>query len=87
MPFGDVSIVVVEILNSTANFDIGRIRVNSWPFFMRNGDIYAGITGKGHVVDSLLRFGKKRYGPINRAKPLPGRHQDLRYRLLHREIF
>jgi hypothetical protein len=65
--------VVVEILNSTANFDIDRMWVNSWPFFMRNGDIYIGITSKGHVVDSLLKFDKKRYEPINWSNPLPER--------------
>jgi hypothetical protein len=65
--------VVIEILNSTANFDIDRMWVNSWPFFMRNGDIYIGITSKGHVVDSLLKFDKKRYEPINWSNPLPER--------------
>jgi hypothetical protein len=65
--------VVIEILNSTAAIDIDRMWVNSWPFFMRNGDIYIGITSKGHVVESLLRFDKKRYGPINWANPLPDR--------------
>jgi hypothetical protein len=65
--------VVVEILNSTANIDIDRMWVNSWPFFMRNGDIYVGITSKGHVVDSLLGFDKKRYEPINWSNPLPDR--------------
>jgi hypothetical protein len=65
--------VVVEILNSTANFDIDRMWVNSWPFFMRNNDIYIGITSKGHVVDSLLKFDEDRYKPINWANPLPER--------------
>jgi hypothetical protein len=65
--------VVVEILNSTANIDIDRMWVNSWPFFMRNGDVYIGITSKGHVVESLLRFDEKRYGPVNWANPLPDR--------------
>ncbi|MDR2747522.1 MAG: hypothetical protein LBB77_08765 [Treponema sp.] len=65
--------VIVEILNSTANFDIDRMWVNSWPFFMRNNDIYIGITSKGHVVDSLLKFNKDRYKPINWANPLPDR--------------
>jgi hypothetical protein len=65
--------VVIEILNSTANIDIDRMWVNSWPFFMRNGDIYIGITSKGHVVDSLRKFDAKRYGPINWANPLPDR--------------
>jgi hypothetical protein len=65
--------VVIEILNASANIDIDRMWVNSWPFFMRNGDIYVGITSKGHVVDSLLKFDKKRYGPVNWSNPMPER--------------
>ena len=49
--------VVIEILNSSANIDIDRMWVNSWPFFMRNGDIYVGISSKGHGGDALKRFG------------------------------
>ena len=65
--------VVIEILNSSANIDIDRMWVNSWPFFMRNGDIYVGISSKGHVVDALKRFDPERYAAINWANPLPGR--------------
>jgi hypothetical protein len=65
--------VVIEILNSSANIDIDRMWVNSWQFFTRNGDIYVGITSKGHVVDSLMRFDAKRYAPINWANPMPER--------------
>jgi hypothetical protein len=65
--------VVIEILNASDNIDIDRMWVNSWPFFMRNGDIYIGITSKGHVVNSLLKFDKERYEPINWSNPLPDR--------------
>ncbi|MDR0999775.1 MAG: hypothetical protein LBL96_03075 [Clostridiales bacterium] len=65
--------VVLEILNATANVDIDRMWVNSWQFFTRQGDIYVGITSKGHVVDSLLSFDAKRYAPINWANPMPDR--------------
>ncbi|MCL2839391.1 MAG: alpha/beta hydrolase domain-containing protein [Defluviitaleaceae bacterium] len=65
--------VVFEILNSTAGIDIDRMWVNSWQFFTRNGDIYVGITSKGHVVDALLKFDPQRYAPINWANPLPDR--------------
>ena len=65
--------VVIEILNSSANIDIDRMWVNSWPFFMRNGDIYVGISSKGHVVDALKRFDPERYAAINWANPLPDR--------------
>ena len=45
--------VVVEILNASAMMDIDRIWVNTWRYFTRHGDIYIGITSKGHVVDAL----------------------------------
>ena len=63
--------VVLEILNSSANIDIDRMWVDSWPFFVRNGDIYVGITSKGHVVDSLKAFDKDRYAEINWDNPDP----------------
>ncbi len=65
--------VVVEILNATAGFDIDRMWVNSWKFFTRNGDIYVGITSKGHVVDALRRFDPERYAPICWDNPHPER--------------
>ena len=61
--------VVVEILNSTAMLDIDRIWVNVWKYLTRNGDIYIGITSKGHVVDALKRFDPERYKNINWNNP------------------
>ena len=65
--------VVIEILNSSARIDIDRMWVDSWKFFTRNGDIYVGITSKGHVVDSLMAFDAERYAPINWNNPEPDR--------------
>ncbi len=65
--------VVLEILNSSANIDIDRMWVNSWPFFTRNGDIFIGISSKGHVVDSLKAFDPVRYADINWDNPMPDR--------------
>ena len=45
--------VVLEILNSTARFDIDRMWINSWKFFTRNGDVYVGITSKGHTLNQM----------------------------------
>jgi Alpha/beta hydrolase domain len=59
--------IVIEILNATAMIDIDRMWVNSWQFFTRNGDIYIGITSKGHVVDSL-----KKYNILCGMKPSTG---------------
>lgn len=65
--------VVLEILNATAGFDIDRMWVDSWNFFTRNGDVYIGITSKGHVVDNLLKWDGARYAPINWSNPHPER--------------
>ncbi len=61
--------IVVEILNSTAMLDIDRMWVNLWKYLTRNGDIYIGITSKGHVVDALKRFDSERYAEINWNNP------------------
>lgn len=61
--------VVIEILNSTAMLDIDRIWVDTWKYLTRNGDIYIGITSKGHVVDALKRFDAERYEKINWNNP------------------
>lgn len=65
--------IVIEILNASAMIDIDRMWVNSWKFFTRNGDIYIGITSKGHVVDSLKKFDPIRYEAINWSNPQPER--------------
>ena len=65
--------VVIEILNASANFDIDRDWMLLWRKIVRDGDIYIGITSKGHVVDALKRFDEKRYAPINWANPTPDR--------------
>lgn len=74
--------VVVEILNATAFMDIDRMWVNTWQYLTRNGDIYIGITSKGHVVDTLKRFNPERYEPINWANPLPERDEPEQKRPL-----
>ena len=65
--------VVIEILNASSMMDIDRMWVNTWQYMTRNGDIYIGITSKGHVVDSLKRFSPERYAAINWENPMPER--------------
>ncbi len=65
--------VVIEILNASARFDIDRDWMLLWRKIVRDGDIYIGITSKGHVVDALKRFDPKRYEKINWANPTPDR--------------
>ncbi|MBR2263406.1 MAG: hypothetical protein IJ917_03540 [Firmicutes bacterium] len=65
--------VILEILNASANFDIDRDWILMWRKIVRDGDIYIGITSKGHVVDALKRFDPERYAAINWANPTPER--------------
>jgi len=65
--------VVVEILNASAMMDIDRMWVNSWQYFMRNGDIYVGISSKGHVVGALKKFDAVRYADVCWDNPMPER--------------
>ncbi len=65
--------VIIEILNASANFDIDRDWILLWRKIVRDGDIYIGISSKGHVVDAMKRFDEKRYAPINWANPTPER--------------
>lgn len=77
--------VVIEILNASAMMDIDRMWVNTWKYMTRNGDIYIGITSKGHVVDTLKRFNPERYEAINWSNPLPDREkpkQEIMFQFL-----
>lgn len=67
--------VVVEILNASAMMDIDRMWVNTWQYLTRNGDIYIGVTSKGHVVDTLKRFNPERYAAISWSNPMPDREE------------
>ncbi len=65
--------VMIEILNASAMFDIDRDWILTWRKLVRDGDIYIGVTSKGHVVDALKRFDPERYAAINWANPTPER--------------
>ncbi len=65
--------VLIEVVNSSARYDIDRVWMLTWKKIVRDGDIYIGISSKGHVVDALKRFDAERYAPINWANPTPDR--------------
>lgn len=67
--------VVIEVLNATAMFDIDRVWMLTWKHIVRNGDIFIGISSKGHVVDAMKRYDPERYAPINWANPTPEREK------------
>ncbi len=67
--------IVVEILNPSALVDIDRMWAEAYKYFVRNGDIYIGLTGKADVLDSLYRTDNERYKELSWANPLPGREK------------
>jgi len=60
---------VVEIVNSTADFDIDRIWAESYRYLMRQGDIFVGITSKPNVFAALRRFDAARYRALDWPNP------------------
>ena len=57
--------VVVEIINSTAGFDIERVWADSWRYFVRHGITYVGITSKPNVFSALQRYDSARYQALS----------------------
>ncbi|AKJ31820.1 alpha/beta hydrolase domain-containing protein [Caldimonas brevitalea] len=63
--------VVVELLNPSNLFDLNIGWGLSGDHFMRNGDVWVGITVKPVSVVALQRFNPARYASLSFANPLP----------------
>jgi hypothetical protein len=63
--------VIVELLNPTTFVDLAVTWMESHTHFLRNGDIYVGITVKPITIKALKRFDPGRYAPLTMANPLP----------------
>src|SRR5215216_2631287 len=63
--------VVVEMLNPSNLFDLNIGWALSHEQFMRNGDVWVGITAKPITVAALKQFDPQRYGSLSFANPLP----------------
>jgi hypothetical protein len=61
--------IVVEILNSTAWIDIDRMWVISKEKFMRDGDVYIGITSKPNTIPVMKKLDPKRYEVLSWTNP------------------
>lgn len=61
--------VVVEIINPTAFMEIDRMWILGYREFLRNGDIYVGITSKPNTIPKLLEFDGERYGKLSWKNP------------------
>jgi hypothetical protein len=63
--------VVVEMLNPSNLFDLNIGWALSHEEFLRNGDVWVGITAKPVAIDALKTFDPARYGSLSFANPLP----------------
>jgi hypothetical protein len=63
--------VIVEPLNPSNLFDLNIGWALSHEQFMRNGDVWVGITAKPITVVALKTFDPARYGSLSFANPLP----------------
>ena len=63
--------VVVEIINPTSFMEIDRMWILGWKKFVRDGDIYVGITSKPNTIAKMVEFDEKRYGRLSWANPTP----------------
>lgn len=56
--------MVIEPLNPSAGFDIAAVWDRSWPYFVRNGDIFVGWTSRYGTIAALKQFNPARYAPL-----------------------
>lgn len=63
--------VFVEIVNSTSTYDCAVLWYACHEKFLRDGDIYVGLTSKPVAVKSLKRYNPARYADLSWPNPLP----------------
>lgn len=63
--------VVVEIINPSSSMDIERMWILGYRKFLRDGDIYVGITSKPYTIARLKAFNPVRYGALRWPNPTP----------------
>lgn len=61
--------VVVEIINPTSFMEIERMWILGCEKFLRDGDIYVGITSKPNTIAKLVEFDPERYGKLSWKNP------------------
>lgn len=61
--------MVVEILNATLYMDLDRVWVLAREKFMRDGDIYIGITSKPCTIPVMCKLDSTRYAPLSWKNP------------------
>lgn len=61
--------VVIEIINPTSFMEIDRMWILGHKEFIRNKDIYIGITSKPNTIAKMVEFDKERYGCLSWDNP------------------
>ena len=56
--------IVVEPLNPSSGYDIANVWDRSWPYFVRQGDIFVGWTSRYDPIDALKQFEPNRYARL-----------------------
>ena len=57
--------VVIEPLNPSSGYDIANVWDRSWPYFVRQGDIFVGWTSRYQPISALKQFDPSRYARLN----------------------
>lgn len=63
--------VVVEPMNPSIRYDLALMWGESHPTYMRNGDIWIGVTIKPVAIETLKEFDAARYQSLGFPNPLP----------------
>lgn len=63
--------VFLEVLNSTSTYDSQPLWYACHDKFLRDGDIYVGITSKPIAIKALKKYNPIRYAPLSWDNPLP----------------
>ena len=56
--------VVIEPLNPSSGYDIANVWDRSWPYFVRQGDIFVGWTSRYEPISALKQFEPGRYARL-----------------------
>ena len=56
--------IVIEPFNPSSGYDIANVWDRSWPYFVRQGDIFVGWTSRYQAISALKQFEPTRYAQL-----------------------
>jgi hypothetical protein len=56
--------VIIEPFNPSSGYDIANVWDRSWPYFVRQGDVFVGWTSRYESIRALKRFEPQRYARL-----------------------